>query len=123
MIRWILFFIFIFSFTNLWGQSELEKRLWTETNYNFDVLFNQDLSAENCYKSEKEFVGCLMAFNRLLSNIDEGGPYQIKVNGLNLEISPMTEKKTPKTLEEFKEFQEKLQKSFRTFFRTIPKST
>ncbi len=128
MIQWILSFIFIFSFTSSWGQTtEKEnglaktKRFWTETNYDFNRLFNEDLSAEICFSSEKEFIGCMMAFNSLLSRHDK--PHQLKVQGSDFKIIPLTEKETPKTYEETTENTKKLKENFRAFFRAITRST
>ena len=126
MIRCILFLIFIFSLTNSRAQlSQLSeiKRLWTETNYNFDILLKKHLNVQTCYNSEREFVGCMMAFHNLLLGGDEKKPQQLKVNGLNLEIVPMTPGDMPKTVEESLEFDKKRRESFRMFFRTITKST
>lgn len=119
MVRLILFLVFIFSFTSSWGQKLDIKKIWAETNYNLDILFNQDLTVEKCYSSEKEFIGCMMAFEELL--LPE--PHHIKVNGLNLKITQLNKDEIPKTPEESMKFDENKRKSFGEFYRAITKNS
>ena len=124
MTRLILFLVFVFSFTSLWGQTEdMKKKVWAETNYNFDILFNRHLTAQKCYSSEKEFVGCMMAFQELVLLSKKDKPHHIEVNGLNLEIVPLILEKKPETMEEKREFNEKKRESFRAFYKAVTNST
>lgn len=124
MTRLIVFLIFIFSFTSSWGQQMIDaKKLWAETNYNFDILFSQHLNAQRCYSSEKEFVGCMMAFQKLVLSKGKDKFHHIKVNELNFEIVPLSLEEIPETIEEHMEFNKKKRESFRAFYKTVTNST
>lgn len=124
MKQFVFFIIFVFSFSNLWGEfSEAEiKKAWTDTGYNFRVLFD-GLNADYCSQSERRFASCLMAFNDLLSSIKTNNKsqpaefYQLRVSEINrLEIVPFQKQDYPKR-EDFMAAQEKQRESFRLFFR------
>ena len=114
----VFFILIIFSFSSSWGNfSESEiKKAWTETGYSFEILF-EDLGAEHCYKSEKRFSACLMAFHELLSTAGKGDSYQLRVSGSNLEIVSFS-RPEDMTLEDIQASQAKRRESFRQFFRT-----
>lgn len=119
MIRWIVLAVFVFSFSDSRGQVGLQERLWSETGYNFKILF-ETLNAEYCYKSEKRFVGCMMAFHTLLVSAKSGEPHQLRVSDLNdLEIVPLPGEEQPKDLEEALEFKKRRRESFRSFYRAV----
>ena len=121
MSRWIFFAIFIFSFYS-WGQSEEYKKHWSETGYNFEIVFEK-LKADYCYQSEKRFSGCMMAFHKLLKSAKKDEPYQLKVSNLSdLEIVPYPEQEQPKNSEEQLASEKKRRESFRLFFRTVTRA-
>ena len=75
MSRFVFFFIaFLFSFSNSRGNHTEDdiKKMWTDTNYNFEFLF-ETLNADYCYQSGRKFTACLMAFNELLTSIKRDG--------------------------------------------------
>ncbi len=89
----VFFILIIFIFLDSWGRSLSEgeiKKAWTETGYSFEILF-EDLGVEHCYKSEKRFSACLMAFHGLLSTAKKGESYQLMVSESDkLEIIPFS---------------------------------
>lgn len=124
MKRYVFFIFFAFSFSNLWGSfSEAEiKKAWTDTGYDFEVLFKV-LNADYCSQSEKRFSACLMAFNGLLSSIkadsknQSGEFYQLRISDSGrLEIVSLKKEDYPEG-EDFLEAQKKRRESFRLFFR------
>ncbi len=99
MSRFVFFFIaFISSFSNSWGNYTEDdiKKIWADTNYNFEFLF-ETLNADYCYQSRRKFTACLMAFNELLASISRNGQegefYELRVSDTDkLKIVPFSKK-------------------------------
>ena len=121
----VLFFTFIFLFSTSWGiytEDEI-KKMWTDTNYGFENLF-YTLDANLCYKSEKRFSACMMAFNDLLLKIKKEGEddkfHQLRVSDTGeLEIASIAEEDFPKSEEDLLVSIRERREAFRLFYQKI----
>ena len=120
MIRFFFFlFISVFSFQSL-GFTEGEvKQIWKDTG--FDLSSFSKIMEKNCYKSEKNFYGCLIAIDDLLLIGDK--PHQLQISDLNeLEIVPYVspfEENDQKSLKEIIDFEKQRRKPFRSFAHSL----
>ena len=97
------------------------KKAWRDTGYSFEILFNE-LNTDYCHKSEKTFSGCLMAFHKLLSSMEQERPRQLRVSDSSqLEIVPFVKQDNGKPEDTLSE--EERRESFRLFFHKTTDST
>ncbi len=121
----VLFFTFIFLFSTSWGmytEDEI-KKMWTDTGYGFENLF-YTLDANLCYKSEKKFSACLLAFNDLLLKIKKEGEddkfHQLGVSDAGqLEITSIDKENFPKTEEDLLVSIRDRREAFRSLYQKI----
>ena len=114
-----LFIIFIFLFSNSFGQYQHTKEelgdLWRKTGFRLEIVLMH--MREYCHTSEKQFSACMTGLNWLFYHVNKDDPKELRVSGSG-ELELVSYSGKAGTHEELVTLENNRRESFREFFRT-----